>query len=346
MPALSVIVPVYNVENYLEWCLDSLRAQTFSDIEIVCVNDGSTDNSRAILSTCQEKDKRIVIVDKSNGGLSSARNAGIKAATADIVCFLDSDDRFTPNACEVIVNTFNSNNAEVVTFGANCYPEEAGYPWLEEHLSPRNVVYEPFHEDLLFNEMSRPFAWRTACKRSFIIENNLFFDEKVKFGEDQVFHFAIYPRSKKTVLIADKLYDYRVAREGSLMATIATDLQRKGLEHVPIARAILTDWKNEGLLKRYSADMLNWVVEFNVYEALSLPVDQVGVVLNAVGNLITEFWSKEEIVQLGLPKATLDVIKLCLENKKPSRIDLLKKKAAYRIQQDGLISFAVHMIKR
>lgn len=346
MPALSVIVPVYNVENYLEWCLDSLRAQTFSDIEIVCVNDGSTDNSRAILSRCQEKDNRIVIVDKPNGGLSSARNAGIKAATADIVCFLDSDDRFTPNACEVIVDTFNSTNAEVVTFGANCYPEEAGYPWLEEHLSPRSVVYEPFHKDLLFKEMSRPFAWRTACKRTFIVENNLFFNEDVKFGEDQVFHFAIYPRSKKTVLIADKLYDYRVAREGSLMATIASDLQRKGLEHVPIARAILSDWKNEGLLACYSADMLNWVVEFNVYEALSLPVDQVGVVLNAVGNLITEFWSKERIAQLGLPKATLDVVKLCLENKKPSRIDLLKKKATYRIQQDGLRSFAVHMIKR
>ena len=130
------------------------------------------------------------------------------------------------------------------------------------------------------------------------------------------------------------------------MTTIATDLQRKGLEHVPIARSILFDWKNEGLLACYSADMLNWVVEFNVYETLSLPVDQVGVVLNAVGNLITEFWSKEEIAQLGLSKATLDVIKLCLENKKPSRIDLLKKKAAYRIQQDGLISFAVHMIKR
>lgn len=346
MPALSVIVPVYNVEEYLEWCLESLRVQTFADIEIVCINDGSTDGSRAQLSQCQEKDKRIKIIDKENGGLSSARNAGIKAATTNIVCFLDSDDKFTPNACEVIVKTFNQTDADVVTFGANCYPKEAAYPWLEEHLSPRDVVYEPFHKDLLFKEMSRPFAWRTACKRSFLLENNILFNEEVKFGEDQVFHFAIYPRAQKTVLISDKLYDYRVAREGSLMATVASDLQRKGLEHIPIARAILSDWKTLGLLDKYATDMLNWVVEFNVYEVLSLPPEKATVVLGSVGGLIREFWTKEELDVAQLPKATKEVLSLCLNDKARSRFQLLNKKAQYRIAQDGLRSFAVRMLKR
>ena len=137
------------------------------------------------------------------------------------------------------------------------------------------------------------------------MDNNLFFNEEVRFGEDQVFHFSIYPRAKKTVLISDKLYDYRVAREGSLMATVASDLQRKGIEHVPISRAILQDWKTAGFLSKYSADMLNWVVDFNVYEALSLPV--------------------------GRP---------------PSRFELLSRKAAYRINQDGLKSFVSYLIHR
>lgn len=346
MPALSVIVPVYNVEDYLEWCLESLRLQTFSDIEIICVNDGSTDGSRELLSCCQGKDNRIIIIDKENGGLSSARNEGIKAATTELVCFLDSDDRFTPDACQRIVSTFNDTNADVVTFGANCYPKEAGYPWLEEHLSPRDVTYEPFHKNLLFKEMSRPFAWRTACRRSFLVDNNLFFNEEVRFGEDQVFHFSIYPRAKKTVLISDKLYDYRVAREGSLMATVASDLQRKGIEHVPISRAILQDWKTAGFLSKYSADMLNWVVDFNVYEALSLPVGKAEGVLNSVGLLIREFWQEDEIPSLGLPKATRDIVDMCLRDRAPSRFELLSRKAAYRINQDGLKSFVSHLIHR
>ena len=87
MAAISVIIPVYNVEEYLEWCLDSLKSQTLKNIEIICVNDGSTDSSREILDKCQKQDSRITIVDKPNGGLSSARNAGIRAATSDIVSF-------------------------------------------------------------------------------------------------------------------------------------------------------------------------------------------------------------------------------------------------------------------
>ena len=95
-PVLSIIVPVYNVEGYLDACLDSLQAQTFSDIEMVCVNDGSPDGSREILAKRQKEDARIVIVDKPNGGLSSARNAGINAACGPYIGFLDADDRFTP----------------------------------------------------------------------------------------------------------------------------------------------------------------------------------------------------------------------------------------------------------
>ena len=95
-PTLSIIIPVYNVEDYLDACLDSLEAQTFTNIEMVCVNDGSPDGSRDILTKRQSQDPRIVIVDKPNGGLSSARNAGINAARGTYIGFLDADDRFTP----------------------------------------------------------------------------------------------------------------------------------------------------------------------------------------------------------------------------------------------------------
>ena len=128
-PRISVVVPVYNVEDYLAWCLDSLLAQDLPSFEAILVNDGSPDGSRAIAQRYADADARFKIVDKENGGLSSARNAGIAAAKAPIVAFLDSDDRFTPDACRVIVEAFERTHADVVTFGANAYPAESAYPW-------------------------------------------------------------------------------------------------------------------------------------------------------------------------------------------------------------------------
>ncbi len=311
MAKISVVVPVYNVEDYLDWCLASLEDQTLKDIEIIAVNDGSTDASPDILRRYAEKDKRMKIIDKENGGLSSARNAGILAATAPIVCFLDSDDRFTPDACETIVNAFGNDEGtpvDVVTFGARCYPEEGGYPWMIEHLSPRDIEYSPFDADVIFKEMSRPFAWRTACRTDFLKDNGLFFDEDVKFGEDQVFHFAIYPRSKKTRLISDKLYDYRLSREGSLMSKVNVDSEKKMLEHVKIMRAIFSDWKAAGLLERYGREMADWTIEFAGYEILSIPSDKRGAVASSFRAFLREYWTEEQIKAMELPDAISDIL--------------------------------------
>ena len=89
---ISVIVPVYNVENYLGKCLDSLINQTYKDIEIICINDGSTDNSLNILREYEQMDSRIIIIDQKNGGLSNARNIGLKEAAGEYIMFVDSDD--------------------------------------------------------------------------------------------------------------------------------------------------------------------------------------------------------------------------------------------------------------
>lgn len=335
MPVLSVVVPVYNVEDYLERCLDSLRIQTFEDIEILCVNDGSTDGSRQVLIACQENDPRIKIIDKENGGLSSARNAGIKAATTNIVCFLDSDDRFTPDACGVIVNTFNKTNADVVTFGAYCYPESAGYPWLIEHLSPRDAEYEPFHPDLLFKEMSRPFAWRTACKKAFLQNNSIEFIENLKFGEDQVFHFSIYPRAGKTVLISNKLYEYRVFREGSLMHKVTHDLYTKCREHIKIVDCILEDWKQGGLLEQYPNQLADWLVDFVLNEAMGLEPTQAKEVFSSVGSIWTSYKELLQPKDIDLPAATKNVLNLIMDPEKITVLTLKKCRLLYFRERYG-----------
>ena len=114
MPKVSVIVPVYNVEKYLAACLDSIIAQTITDIEIICVNDGSKDNSATILDEYTQKDKRIKIITQKNKGLSGARNSGIKAATGEYTCFVDSDDRIPSYALKTLLQIAEATRSPVV----------------------------------------------------------------------------------------------------------------------------------------------------------------------------------------------------------------------------------------
>ena len=281
-PKISVVVPIYKVEECLAWCLDSLLAQDTPDWEGVLVNDGSPDGSRDIAAAYCEKDARFTLGDKENGGLSSARNAGIAASTAPIVAFLDSDDRFTPDACRVIVDAFEREDCDVLTFGANPYPLEAGYPWLNRVLSPREVSFHGYSFELLFKEDSRPFVWRTACSRDFLAKHAIQFDESISYGEDQVFEMAIYGRSRKTTLISNKLYDYRVARKGSLMDTMRYDDETRLLEHVKIYSAVLADWQRDGLDAQHADDLAYFLCDLVLYDALRLLGSDCGKVFAAV----------------------------------------------------------------
>ncbi len=116
MPAISIIIPVYNVEKYLRRCLDSVLNQTFQDWQAICVNDGSPDNSAAILEEYAEKDSRFVVVTKENGGLSDARNAGMKHATGDYIMYLDSDDFIHPQTMEIAHYLAQRDGSDIVSF--------------------------------------------------------------------------------------------------------------------------------------------------------------------------------------------------------------------------------------
>src|SRR6478736_7892917 len=107
MPRVSVVVPIYNVEHYLRDCLESLATQTFEDLQVVMVDDGSTDGSAAIAQEFAERDPRFTLVSQANGGLSAARNTGIESATGELLAFVDSDDVVAPNAYELLVGTLD-----------------------------------------------------------------------------------------------------------------------------------------------------------------------------------------------------------------------------------------------
>ena len=135
---ISIIIPVYNVEKYLSDCLDSVVNQTYKDLEIICVNDGSTDNSLDILNEYCSKDDRIFVVNKENGGLSSARNAGLAVAKGDFIMFLDSDDWIDNNTCEVALKQMMESNSDVAIWS---YSKEYEASSKEVHIFENDIVF-------------------------------------------------------------------------------------------------------------------------------------------------------------------------------------------------------------
>lgn len=295
MAKISLIVPVYNVEACLPQCLDSIRRQTFSDIEIVCVVDGSTDRSEMLLRLYERLDSRIRIVVKENGGLSSARNAGIEACTAPIVMFVDSDDMLVEGACEAVREAFEAHDAEMVTFGAECYPAAAGSDWYDRVLSPRDAFYPEFSTDILFKEQSRPFVWRTACKRDFLMREGLRFDEAVRFGEDQIFHFVAYPKARGVAFISKKLYLYRLVREGSLMATRMSDEFLKLKEHIVIADHICDCWSRDGLMVDYGPELAGWAADFLLFAIMTASPDYRDELVRRLSDLLASRFSEGDL---------------------------------------------------
>lgn len=273
MPVVSIVLPVYNVERYLSFCLDSLRAQTLRDIEIICVVDGSTDRSIDVVRMHAAVDSRVRVIERENKGVSSARNTGFDASIGDYVLFVDSDDFLEARACEVFSAAFAENDADVVTFGARCVPSSASDPWLERALSPRSAVYKSFDERLLFDENSRPFMWRTALRRDFVKRHDIRFDEELSLGEDQVFHFEVYPLSGTTVLLSDKLYNYRASRKDSAMDTLAISPEYRVPRHLEIVKAILRQWQRRGLMGLCPERLMDWILGFLCIDIFNLVED-------------------------------------------------------------------------
>ncbi len=221
-PKLSVIVPVYNVEPYLSEALDSVINQTYKDMEIICVNDGSTDNSPSILNEYAKKDSRIKIINQENQGLSEARNVGLRASVGDYIYFFDSDDILAPYALEKSITLLEEYDADASEFAI----KEFNY---NEHIDTSLISYTPKPVDFMeCKQNENPFevygfwpvsAWRRVYKRSFLIDNNLEFKKGLRTQEDVLFNYISKACMKKFVRDSNIGYYYRDGRPGSIMNT-------------------------------------------------------------------------------------------------------------------------------
>lgn len=236
-PKISVIVPVYNVEKYLAACLNSIVNQSFKEIEILIVNDGSTDSSQAIIDQYQQVDKRIISFQKTNGGLSSARNLGLKHAQGDYIIFIDSDDYyFVPTALSRLYDKACSQELEVVMFptkvvDANTEQEVLDIYYNDTHL-PRSITKNSFTiydiKDYIFT--MQVSAWNKLYKRELITRTQVKFFEGLCF-EDNPFFLEIIFNAKKMGVINEQFYAYRINRENSIL----TGRADKYFDFIPIA---------------------------------------------------------------------------------------------------------------
>ena len=206
MPKISIIVPCYNAEKYLPKCLDSLINQTLKDIEIIAVNDGSTDGSLSVLKDYAKKDSRIVIIDKENSGPSSCRNIGIEKATGDFIQFVDSDDWIEPETCEVCYQKAIEHNVDMVSFNANTVCETKNWKRIYYKATEEKIVALKDMVSLLFQN---PFhSWHYLFKKDFLKNNQIKYPENIFWCEDVIFILTCWLKSNQVLLLSNVFYNY------------------------------------------------------------------------------------------------------------------------------------------
>ncbi len=223
MPKISVIIPVYNVEKYIPDCLDSLCNQTLTDIEIICINDGSTDGSLKILQEYAEKDNRIIIINQENQGQGVARNNGIDIASGEYIAFVDPDDFIDLDSFGVVYSKFKETNVDIIQFDYQTCDENKNF--MEYHTlskEMKKVLGFNLNDNQVFCLkdfkqanfiITRWCATDKIYSTNFIKQNNIKFSPS-KNGEDNIFSFSSTLLANKILYINKYLYHYRM-RQGS-----------------------------------------------------------------------------------------------------------------------------------
>ena len=301
---VSVIVPVYNVQDYLAKCIDSVLSQTYEDFELILVNDGSKDSSPQICDSYLQKDARIKVIHKENGGLSSARNAGLDVAKGKYIYFLDSDDYIDPMLLEKTIAVMEQQQCDWVAFGM--IKEDTQGNHIE------NIAFKPIQLKITTEEERMRFllkyllnyrmGWE-ACSHVFrgdiIRENHLrFVSERIVFAEDMLFSFTYWLYAGSCAVVQDCLYHY-VQRTDSLMGkskfrNVLPQIHTLSQEaHEAMVRAGLTlPQKNFAMIYMH---ILEWQIRPYVAEK------GVAWVKDELGKLqYQKFWPEEKVQQLQL----------------------------------------------
>lgn len=247
MSQISIIVPIYNAEKYLERCINSILAQTFTDFELILINDGSTDQCEEIIDKYARIDQRIVAIHQKNSGVSAARNAGIRAAKGKYIGFVDADDTIEPMMYQKLYESVEYECADIAMVGWSNITD--GKKKVVE-LFEKNREYCVFEIgellEKIFCQNKRAMlsnVWNKLFKASHV--KNKYFDTALFYGEDAWYSYQLIMESKKIVCINEALYNYYIYQGSASHGGVTSE---KKLAHVTVFKTMSVDLRKKGYI--------------------------------------------------------------------------------------------------
>lgn len=268
-PKVSVIIPVYNAHDYLPQCLDSVLAQALQEIEIICVDDGSTDDSLEILQGYAQQDARIRILSQQNGGAGAARNRGLEVATGEYLSFLDCDDFFEPSMLEKSYAAAKEKQADMLVFGCDFYDNASGTfrPCtfsINKRLLPKGECFsaEDVKKDLF--RLFKGWAWDKLFKREFVQAQGLKFQEQ-RTTNDMLFVFNGLLRAERISVLEEVFAHQRCGIE-----SLSVTREKSWMCFYHALLALRDEMLKLGCYERFERDFLNYCVHFSLWNLETL----------------------------------------------------------------------------
>lgn len=262
---VSIIIPIYNVEKFLRQCLDSVLNQTLKEIEIICVNDGSTDNSPKILEEYGQRDKRIKIINKKNEGLGAARNTGMEYVTGEYIDFVDSNDWVDTRMFEKLYENGKFNNCDIVmcpTLIVNEIDDKLSNHYYDLECYNKNLYNTVFDyektKDFIFKIDVK--AYNKIYRTEYLNRINARFPEGLIF-EDMPFFYYTYLNARRISLIRDFLYFHRLNRSGSII----TNADKRFFDMIKIQNLIIKNFLLLPNFKDYEMELINRKIKAIIY---------------------------------------------------------------------------------
>ena len=273
----TIIMPVYNVEKYIEKAIQSVLDQTYSNFELLIINDGTNDDSMKIASNYAKRDNRVKIYNKKNGGLSSARNYGLKYATGEYICFVDSDDYIEPTLLKKLSEEISIKKYDMLIYGydidtVNSNEEKVEIKKITEESSTFSRIKKT---SLKFKNISMiGYAWNKCYKRKLIKDNDLVFEEGTSYIEDIIFNNSVFKISKDIKVINASLYHYIQRNRETLGRKSYNDMLSLDLRYSKLLKEILLSLNNtpekvEKIINQTLFERIKWSINIIIFDNYS-----------------------------------------------------------------------------
>ena len=319
---ISVIVPIYNSEKYMKKCIDSILSQTYSNFELILVDDGSTDDSSNICDEYSSLDERVIVIHKKNGGVSSARNRGIKEAKGDYISFVDSDDYLDDNFLSMAIK--NIKNVDMYLSGLSM-------EFFEDEKIIKTINYNQSKSEImniqgLFNNLELTYPqicicgpWCKLYITKIIKTNNLLFDESISLGEDTLFNLNYFKFVKKVYFDQNSYYHYRRGNSESLFSKYNANIYEIHIKVYDKMRKLMNEKKcSQESMKRFENLYTSLLIGciHHVFRFSKKRTDRINVINKVVNNECIKYFAETNNFKNK-------IIVYCIKRKKKNMLFLI-----------------------